>query len=585
MKATRNLPTSVACDVLVVGSGAGGMVSALRAHDLGLDVILIEKSDRYGGTSAVSGGGIWIPNNDAIKDVDSPEMAMAYLRACTKGRVSETKLRAYVDHAPEVQRYLDMLGVRYVSVPGYSDYCPALPGALTSGGRTMLPLPFDARLLGDEIFRQREPHPTHKMFGRIQLDLPEMGPLIRRTRGWWLVALRMMFRYWLDLPFRLRSGRDRRLTTGNAMIGALRRAMLDRNVPLHLNTGLTRLETDSDRVSGAAIVRNGTEHRIEVRQGIILAAGGFEKNQELRDRHLPKAMPTDFSLSPGLYNSGDALTAAMAIGADTEFLDQAWWVPAVRVPAPGFNNVDMRAALFFERAYPHTVCVNRLGKRFINEAISYNDFGALMLEDDKLTGANAPCWLIFDATARWRYPIGPLLPAAFWPDWRLPSEWRDNVFYRAHTLQELAAKIEVDAGALGETIARFNGFAATGVDEDFRRGETAYDRFFGDVRNKPNCTLGTIATAPFYAMRLDIGDIGTKGGLKTDANANVIGRDGRPIRGLYATGNVSGAVTYDSYPGAGATLGPAMIFGCLAAEDIASQAKTAVSEPIMTEAN
>jgi 3-oxosteroid 1-dehydrogenase len=564
--------TRLTCDVLVVGSGAGGLLSALRAHDLGLETIVIEKSDRYGGTSAVSGGGIWIPNNDAIKDTDSPELAMSYLRACTKGRVSVERLRAYVDHAPQVHRYLESLGVRYFSVPGYSDYCPSLPGAL-AGGRTMMPLPFDGRALGDEIFQQREPHPTHKVFNRMQIDLAEMGPLIRRTPGWWRVALKMLLRYWLgDLRFRLRSGRDRRLSTGNAMIAGLRKAMLDRKIPLLLNTGLARIELQRGRVCGAVVVRNGTEHTIEARHGVILAAGGFEKNQALRDRHMPKATPTDYSLSPGLNNSGDALQAATSIGADTEFLDQAWWVATMRVPAPGFNNADMRAALFMERAYPHTVCVNRLGKRFANEAQSYNDFGAAMLEDDRRTGANAPCWMIFDATARYRYPIGALLPPPLWPDWRLPREWFDNVFYRAGTLQELARKIELDPAALAATIERFNGFAASGVDEDFGRGDSAYDRFFGDPRNTPNGTLGAIAKPPFYAMRIDIGDIGTKGGLKTDANANVLGKDGQPIPGLYAAGNVSASITYDSYPGAGATLGPAMTFGYLAAQDIAQHA-------------
>ena len=559
-----------ACDVLVVGSGAGGMLSALRAHDLGLETILIEKSDRYGGTSAVSGGGVWVPNNPAIASTDTPEMAMDYLRACTKGRVPDEKLRAYVDHAPRMLQYVVELGIGYSSVPGYSDYCPWLPGALP-GGRTLMPHPFDARVLGDELFRQREPHPTHKVFNRMQVDLAEMGPLIRRTPGWWLVGAKMVLRYLSDLPFRLRSGRDRRLTTGNALIGGLRKAMLDRSVPLLLHTSLVRLEVEDGRVTGAVVSRNGAEVRIETRRGVILASGGFEKNQELRDRYMPKQTPTDYSLTPGLNNSGDALKAAMEIGAETEFLDQAWWVPTMRVPAPGFNNADMRAALFMERAYPHTICVNRLGQRFADEAMSYNDFGAAMLEDDRRTGANAPCWLIFDAVARKRYPIGALLPSALWPDWRLPQEWLDNVYYRADTLDGLAAKIELSPAALTATVKRFNGFATSGVDEDFGRGANAYDQFYGDPRNQPNSNLGAIATPPFYGMRLDIGDIGTKGGVKTDANGAVLGSDGKPITGLYATGNVAGAVTFDSYPGAGATLGPAMTFGMVAAEHIAER--------------
>jgi len=558
-------------DVLVVGSGAGGMVSALRAHDLGLRPLLIEKSDRFGGTSAVSGGGIWIPNNQAIAQNDSPELAMEYLRACTKGRVSEEKLRSYVTNSRRLLDELAKWKVGYFSVPGYADYMPWLPGALQTGGRTMMPLSFDGRLLGDEIFKMREPHPTHKVLGRIQIDLAEMGPLIRRNRTWWLTAAKLVFRYLCDVPFRLKSRRDRRLTTGNAMIGALRKAMMERGIPLLLNTRLVGFIEEAGRVTGATVSRRGRTYDIMATKGIIVASGGFEKNQTLRDRYMPLSTPVDFSLTPGLNNSGDALIAGEAIGADTEFLDQAWWVPTMRVPAPGFNNADMRAALFMERGYPHTMCVNRDGERFVNEAISYNDFGAEMIADQKRTGANTPCWMILDATARWRYPIGAVMPPVIMPDLLVPREWWDNVIYKADSVEELARKIEIDPVTLRRSVERMNGFATSGVDEEFHRGENAYDMVFGDPRNAPNPCLGKIEKAPFYAIPIDIGDIGTKGGLRTNENANVLRADGTPIEGLYATGNVSGAVTYDSYPGAGGTIGPAMTFGLVAAEHIAQR--------------
>jgi len=557
----------IECDVLVVGSGAGGMVSAIRAHDLGLRPILIEKSDRFGGTSAVSGGGIWIPMNRDMQD-DSEEAAMAYLRACTKGRVPDTKLLAYVRNGKRLVEMLDSWSVGYSAIPGYSDYCPWLPGAV-GGGRTMMPHAFDARKLGDELFRMREPHPTHKVFGRMQVGLDEMGPLIKRWPGWWRVAAKMMIRYWSDLPFRMKSSRDRRVTTGNAMIAALRKAMMDRDIPLKLKTVFESFVEEDGRVTGAVIVERGTRCIVRARRGVIVASGGFEKNQGLRDQYMPKPTPTDYSLTPGVNNVGDALKAGVQIGAATEFLDQAWWVPTMRVPAPGFNNADMRAALFMEKGYPHTMCVNRNGDRFCDEAMSYNDFGAAMLEDDRKTSANAPCWMILDATARRRYPIGALLPSAFWPDWRLPREWAENVYYKAQTIEALARKIDVDPTRLAASVRRINGFAKTGKDEDFDRGGNSYDTFFGDPRNQPNSCLGAIEKAPFYAIQIDIGDIGTKGGLKTDENGNVVRADDVPIEGLYATGNVSGAVTYDSYPGAGATLGPAMTFGMLAAEHIA----------------
>ena len=563
---------TIECDVVVVGSGAGGMVSALRAHDLGLKTVLIEKADRFGGTSAVSGGGIWIPNNPAIADKDSREQALEYMRQCTKGMVPEEKLQSYIDTAPRTLDELAKWNVGYFSVPGYSDYLPWLPGAMTSGGRTMMPLPFDASVLGDELFRMREPHPTHKVLGRMQIDLTEMGPLIRRTGAWWMTAAKLFFRYWLDLPFRFRSRRDRRLTTGNAMIGGLRKAMMDRNIPLLLNTRLVGFIEDSGRVLGVNAIQRGNQIEIRASKGVIVASGGFDKNQGLRDKYLPVSMPVDHSLTPGQNNTGDALVAGQAIGADTEFLDQAWWVPTMRVPAPGFNNVDMRAAFFMERGYPHTMCVNRKGERFVNEAISYNDFGAEMIEENKRSGANMPCWLVFDATARWRYPIGAMMPPVIQPDALIPNEWWDNVLFKAGTITGLAQKIGVPADALAKSVQRMNGFAQSGVDEDFQRGDNPYDLFFGDPRNKPNPCLGKIETAPFYAIPVDLGDIGTKGGLKTNEVGNVLGANGSPIEGLYATGNVSGAVTYDSYPGAGGTLGPAMVFGMLAAEHIALRA-------------
>jgi 3-oxosteroid 1-dehydrogenase len=559
------------CDVLVIGSGAGGMVSALSAHDLGLETILIEKSDRFGGTSAISGGGIWIPNNPAIAEQDTPALALEYLSSTTKGKVPQAKLQAYVEHAPRVVQKLGHWNVGYFSVPGYADYMPWLPGALATGGRTMMPLPFDARVLGDELFKMREPHPTHKVLGRMQIDLAEMGPLIRRTGGWWLTAAKLFFRYWLDLPFRLKSRRDRRLTTGNAMIGALRKAMIDRDIPLLLQTRLVRFVEEDGRVAGAVVSTHGEHYEIRADRGVIVASGGFEKNQALRDRYLLRSSPVDYSLTPGQNNTGDALIAAQAIGADSEFLEQAWWVPTMRTPAPGYNNADMRAALFMERGYPHTMCVNRRGERFVNEAISYNDFGAAMIADDEKTGANLPCWMIFDATARWRYPIGSLMPPVILPDWKVPGEWWDNVVYKAGSIEGLAGKIGVDPAALRANVQRMNGFATVGRDEDFRRGENAYDMVFGDPRNSPNPCLGPIEKAPFYAIPLDIGDIGTKGGIKVDEYGRALRIDGSPIEGLYATGNVAGAMTYDSYPGAGGTLGPAMTFGMVAGEHIAQR--------------
>jgi 3-oxosteroid 1-dehydrogenase len=563
------MPTE--CDVLVVGSGAGGLLTAVRAHDLGLGALVIEKADRYGGTSAVSGGGIWIPNNDAVKAVDSPELALTYLRHCTEGQVADDKLQAYIDNAPRLVKYLiETLGLEYFSVPGYPDYNLEYPGALVGGGRSMLQMPFDGKLLGEELFNLREPHPYYRVFRRIHFDLAEMAAVIQRLPGWWRTAGKMVLRYVFDWPWRFRTLRDRRLTLGNALIGGLRKAMLDRKIPLILSTPLVRLIGADGRVTGAVVHHRGNELTIHARKAVVLASGGFEKNQELRNRYIPTRTSIDWSITPGSANAGDALLAAQAVGADTEFMDQAWWVPSIRVPAPVFTNVDMRVGLFSDRALPGTVCVNRLGRRFINEAISYHDFGKAMLAEERKSGAAIPCWMIFDATVRWNYPIGGLMPSFIKSDRGLPPNFIDNVLYRSDTVRELAAKIDVDPDALAETVAQMNEYASTGVDVQFGRGASPYDRWFGDPRSKPNPNLGPISRKPFYAVRVDLGDIGTKGGPKVDRNANVLNRQGEPIRGLYAVGNVSGSVTAASYPGAGGTLGPSMTFGYVAAEHIAS---------------
>jgi 3-oxosteroid 1-dehydrogenase len=562
------------CDVLVVGSGGGGLLAAVRAHDRGLRPMVIEKADRYGGTTAVSGGGIWIPNNDAIRQEDSPELAMTYLRACTRGDVPEEKLRAYVDNAPVLVRYLmEKLGIAYYHTAGYPDYRLDLPGALPIG-RHMIPKAIDGRDLGDDFFRLREPQPYYRVLRRVHIDLLDMGALIQRPPGWQWSVTKLLARYAFDLPWRFKTGRDRRLTFGNALIAGLRRNMKERGIPLHLSTPLIELVREEDRITGAVVQHKGSEHCIAVTKGVILASGGFEKSQPLRNREMSKTA-VEWSITPA-PNTGDGLAAAEAVGAATEFLDKAWWCPSIRLPAPVMTSTDLRVGLFSDRALPHTVCVNRNGDRFANEAMNYNDFGWAMIADNERTGANLPCWFVFDASARRKYPIGSIWPSTIRPDSLVPQEWWDNIVYKAGTIRELAAKIDIDPEKLEAVVARMNRYAETGVDEEFARGSDAYDRFFGDQRIAPNPNLGPIAKAPFYAMRLDLGDIGTKGGPKVDENANVLQEDGAPITGLYAVGNVAASVMAGAYPGPGSTIGPALTFGLVAADHLA---RTTTNQP------
>ncbi|MCU1717665.1 FAD-binding protein [Pseudomonas sp. 5P_3.1_Bac2] len=560
------------CAVLVVGSGAGALLAANRAHDLGLDVLVIEKTDRYGGTSALSGGGIWIPNNQGIAQQDSYDQALTYFKACTHGLVAEEKLRAYLDTAPEMVEYMRQeIGVKYNPVAGYSDYCQHLPGA-SDNGRTMFVEPVDAGVLGADFFTLREADMGAKLFGRIALDYYDGQMLGARAKGWKRKIFSLIWNYWSDLGWRAKTRRDRRVTMGSALIAGLRIGLQQRKIQLLLNTKLEQLIVDNGRVTGAVVSQNGNTFKIHASGAVILACGGFEQNQKMRDKYLPVKTQVEWSVTPMQANTGDAVLAGQNIGAATEFMHEAWWAPTIRLPAADTPNVNMRSALFIERSYAHSLCVNRKGKRFTNEAMSYNDFGHEMIRDNAETGANSPCWFIFDANYRKKNILGRIMPGSIMPDSSLPPEWWDNVLYRAESLSELAQKIGLDPKQLESTVQTFNGYAATGVDLEFKRGHYSFDRFYCDPRHQPNPSLGALDKAPYYAIRVDLGDLGSKGGLKVDKQANVLDIDDKPIPGLYAIGNTSGAVTADSYPGAGGTLGPALTFGYRAANHVAANA-------------
>ncbi|AQY65681.1 MULTISPECIES: FAD-binding protein [Pseudomonas] len=557
------------CAVLVVGSGAGALLAANRAHDLGMHVVVIEKSDRYGGTSALSGGGIWIPNNRDIRHQDSIEEALTYFKACTRGLVSDEKLLAYLDSAPEMVEYMhQQVGVKYNAVQGYSDYCQLLPGA-SDTGRTMFVEPVDAGILGDDFFALREADMGAKLFGRIALDYYDGQLLGARAKGWKRKIFSLIWNYWSDVAWRLKTRRDRRVTMGNALIAGLRIGLKTRQVPILLNTRLERFIVENGVVTGVVASRDGNEFSILASHGVIVASGGFEQNQTLRTSLLKAPTQAEWSVTPMHNNTGDALLAGESIGADTEFTHEAWWAPTVRIPAADTPNVNMRSALFIERSYAHSLCVNRLGKRFANEAMSYNDFGHEMLRDNADTGANVPCWFVFDANYRRKNILGRIMPGSIMPDSSLPPEWWDTVLYRADSLSVLASKIGIAPEVLDDTVQTFNGYAKTGIDLDFNRGHYSFDLFYCDPRHQPNPSLGALDKAPYYAIRVDLGDLGTKGGLKVDSDANVLDLEGNPIPGLYAIGNASGAVTAQSYPGAGGTLGPALTFGYRAANHIA----------------
>ena len=549
-------------DLLVIGSGAGAMVCALKAHDEGGVVLLIEKGSQYGGSSAMSGGCLWVPNNHRMAEVgieDTPEDAMAYLKETTGGFVSEERLRSYVETAPKMARYLcEQTRLELEVMPTYPDYYPAVSG-FCPGGRALEAKSFHARQLGDEFPRMREIAVQALVLGRIALTIAEGRTLFCREKGRIRLALRLFAGYLLDLPWRLRSKRDRRLAMGNALVGGLRHSLQDRDIPLWLNAPARDLLVEEGRVVGAAADRDGKRIRIRARKGVVLAAGGFESHQAMRETCLPNPTRAEWTCG-NPDNTGDAIEMALELGAATDLMDDAWWGPVI--VAPGEDRARM---LFIEKSLPGSILVNRRGERFVNEALPYIDVVNAIYEKNTPEASSIPCYLIHDSGFRARYPCGPFLPGAQQPDWLLPRRLKRDYLKRADTLAGLAELLGIDAAGLGRSVSRFNQIARTGEDTDLQRGRTVFERYYGDPRFEPNPCLGPIETPPFYGVEVFPGDLGTKGGLRTDARARVLNQAEAPIPGLYAIGNCAASAMGRAYPGPGSTLGPATTFGFIAA--------------------
>jgi len=548
-------------DVLVVGSGAGGLVAAINAADGHAKVLVIEKSGEYGGTSATSGGGIWIPNSHLAAEAglqDSEEEAFEYIRGLSAPNVPDALIRAYIRKAPEMLRWVvEKTPVRYLSLP-YPDYHVENAGG-KEGFRTHLPAEFDGRLLGDDVRTLRSASPAASLFGIVNWAFTETYALLFRPKGWSKTLASMLWNYASDLPFRFSSLKDRRLTLGTALVGGLRYALNERGVPLWLNTALVDLVREDGRITGAVVRRDGRTLHIRAKKGVILAAGGFERNRELRAKYLPGSEDPTVSGSQ-IHNTGDAITAAERAGAALRNMQSTWSAPVFRVPGEASARLST-----VERALPGGIIVNQAGKRYLNEAASYHLVGREMLAKDQPGAGTQPSWMVFDRSYRHKYPAGPVLPLV--PD-ALQTAGVRKMLKKSDTIEGLAAKIGVPADALRETVERFNADARLGVDKDFNRGGPAYDRMYGDQRVQPNPTLAPLEKAPFYAVPIYAGDIGTNGGVATNENAQAIDAEGNLIPGLYVVGNNAASVMGESYPGAGSTLGPAMTFGYVAGRHI-----------------
>lgn len=557
-------------DVLVVGSGAGGMTAALTAAAAGLDVLVIEKSPQFGGSTALSGGGIWVPGAPAQRRAGyspDPQAVLQYLRQITDGLVSDARLRQYVESAPRMLEFLEGLSpwLEFVWKPGYADYYPELPGGSELGSTINVP-PIDLRRLGDDEDKLLQPLALAPK--GIWLGPMELRSFYRIRQSWAgkAVLLKLIARM-----VRARVFGERIAAIGQSLAARLRLALRDGGVPLWLNTPMIELRTDADgSVVGALVDRGGTPLRIGARRGVILASGGFDHDMAWRKEHQP-VVDQDWSFGNPAA-TGDGIRAGQRVGAATDLLDEAWWFPAIQWP-------DGRMQFMLnERMMPAQFIVNGDGKRFINEAAPYMDFGHAMIEGQKTGVTHIPCWLITDHRSFNRYVVGghlpiPKVPGAPVPTGRkVPKTWLNSgVVKAASTWEELAAKIGVPAQQLRATATRFNELAHQGHDDDFCRGDSVYDNYYGDP-TLPNPNLYPLGGPPYYAFRVVLGDLGTSGGLRTDEFARVLRDDDTAIPGLYAVGNTSAPVMGHSYAGAGATIGPAMTFGFVAANHAANHA-------------
>ena len=544
-------------DVLVVGTGNGALTAALCNWEMGTeDVLIIEKTDKVGGTSATSGGGIWIPVNHYAKACgadDSAEDAKKYLMGTLFGEdVPEEMIDTYIEQSPKMLKFLaDRTDVIYESLEHYPDYYTNYDGA-KSGHRSLEPKPIAMSELGDDWKNVRWTHHMMRMFSRIHFTQVEAHTIMTQAPGWKSLLAKMILGYVTDISWRFRTAIDRRLCTGSAGIARLYLSVKKRGIPLLFNSRMTSLIEDGGRVTGAIVQQGGKTLRIGARKGVVLGAGGFEKNQALREQYLPA--PTNTQWSAGNpANEGDALLAGLSLGAKTRLMKDAWWTTTLCVP----DEPTPRLAIM-EKSFPGSCVVNRAGERFANESQNYMAFQKDLFATHSDTSPNAPAWQIFDARFRRNFMVGPLMTAAMKPDWQIPKSWFETGFVaKANSIHDLAEQVGIDPQGLEATIEKMNRYAETGTDEDFHRGESAYDRYYADPNIKPNPCLASIDEGPFYAMRIEAGDFGTLGGLDTDVHGRVKLEAGGVVEGLFAVGNCSAAIL-PTYPGPGATLGPAM---------------------------
>ena len=539
-------------DVVVGGTGVAALAAAVTAADAGMTVIMLESTDRWGGSSAMSGGGLWLPNNplmarDGVSD--SRDEALTYLEATVgdAGRAtSRARKEAFVDGVAGFVNLAERLGVRFARAADYPDYYPELPGGKI--GRAIEVEPFDVHTIGEWWATSR---------GQDGLPAPV------KTDDFWLLS-----RAW-STPGGMARGakvvarvlgtllrRQKAVGMGAAITSSLLQVALRLGVEVRLSSPIIELVTEEGRVTGVRTSRGGTTRTIAAARGVVLCGGGFDHNVEWRERYQGV---TGAASSGSTGNVGSAIEVAMKVGAAVDLMEDAWWGGSVPSPTPDGSAMF----LVSERSMPHSIIVDGGGNRFANESESYVDLGHHMFQHFNLVPGT--CWMITDVRHTHRY----LRSYAMDPR-SVKAMESAGIMVKAPTLAALAGRIRVDAGVLTATVDRFNGFCRAGIDHDSARGNSAYDRYYGDPLVRPNPNLGTIEKGPFAAVQVVPGDLGTKGGLLSDEYARVLRDDGSVIEGLYVSGNNSASVMGHTYPGPGSTLGPAAVFGYIAARHIAT---------------
>lgn len=548
-------------DVVIIGSGAGGLTAAIVAAGAGLSVLVLESTPLIGGTTALSGGALWIPGNHHMEELgvtDSRAAAESYLRAVLGNLYDEQKVRAYLEYGPEMVRYMEQHSeVRLMPVP-VSDYTPAAPGSAV--GRCLIASPYDGTRLGDYLPKLRPPIPEMCVFQGMQVPHVDIMAL----RGWnrslsnFVTTTKRVLRYAWD---KQRHGKGAWLGNGNALTGRLLRSALDAGVTIWTGARASRLVIEHGRVVAVACGRNGGEEIVTAARGVVLASGGCGANQDMRRKYVPNA-DAGWSLQPEGCQ-GDGLTMGAAAGGHVveSNAGNGIWVPASSATRKD-GSLAKFPSIVFDRHCPGSLMVDAAtGRRFFNESDSYQNFGKVAIER-----GIGKAYIISDARAVRKYGLGMVKPAPF----RVRPWVKKGYIVEAASIDALARKIGIDAKTLEDTVSTFNGYALLGTDPDFGRGADPYSVANGDHEHKPNPTMGPLTEAPFYALEIRPSDLSVVAGLETNANAQILDDDGQPIPGLYAAGLDNNSVFRGHYPGGGSSIGSAMTFAYIAARHLAA---------------